>query len=281
MTNAKPQIYIVATPIGNLNDISKRALQILSEVNFILAEDSRITRRLLEHYGIKKQIIPFDDHNNEFEISKIIDRLKSGESAALVSDAGTPNISDPGKKLLNTLFENDLTVSAIPGPSAVTALMSVCPLLSPHFTFVGFLPKELNARNELLSRLLFQQPTLVFFEAPGRVLTTLLEISALSPNRKCFIGRELTKIHEQWLYDTIENALTYLRDNDKCRGEFIIAVEGALETIPTDEELLRLLKAHLLNMSLKDAVSEIHSATKVSKKKVYDLALTINREKGS
>ncbi len=232
-------LFVVATPIGNLDDLSPRARQVLDQVDLIAAEDTRRTRRLLSHFGIKTRQIALHEHNEATQVPKLIDKLREGQSIALVSDAGTPLISDPGYRLLCAAHENGVHVSPVPGASSLVAALSVAGLPTDRFCFEGFLPARKAARRKKLMELASETRTQVFFEATHRVdecLADLLQI--FGPQRRAFIGREITKLHEQCVTATLAELKRMIEDQRiELKGEFVLAVKGREPGSSSTEEI--------------------------------------------
>jgi 16S rRNA (cytidine1402-2'-O)-methyltransferase len=222
-------LYVVATPIGNLEDITLRALRIFKEVDFVVAEDTRTSGQLLAHFEIKKPFISFHAQSPESRLKEICDRLVAGESAALVTDAGTPGISDPGTLLVDYVRKNssDIKVIPVPGPSAIIAALSASGLPSAEFVFLGFLPHK-KGRQTLFKEIAASERTIAFYESPHRILKTLESLRGeLGPERMVVIGRELTKLFEETPRGTAAELLTYYEAHpDKVRGEFVVLVSG-------------------------------------------------------
>jgi len=240
-------LFVVATPIGNLDDLSPRARQVLSDADLIAAEDTRHTGRLLSHFGIKSRQIALHDHNEEALLERIIARLNDGECVALVSDAGTPLISDPGFRLLRAAHDAEIRVVPIPGPSAVIAALSVCGLPVDEFCFAGFLPAKSAARRKRLQALAGESRTMIFYESVHRVVATSNDLTEIfGGERQVFIGRELTKLHEQCIRTDLRSAGLMLADGRiPCKGEFVLVVEGrATDSGP----LLEISSGHLLRV---------------------------------
>ena len=225
----KGALYIVATPIGNLADISKRALDVLSQVDWVAAEDTRHSQKLLQHFAINKSLISLHEHNETERAQSLIDKLKQGESGALISDAGTPLISDPGYVLVKALRDQGLEVRPIPGASAMIAALSVAGLPTDRFSFEGFLPAKANKRQTVLQALQSQTQTLVFYESPHRLMDCLLSLkTVLGESRRITVAREMTKQYEQFVSGTLAEAVAFFEAfPDKVRGEFVLVVEGA------------------------------------------------------
>lgn len=229
----KGALFVVGGPIGNLEDITFRAVRILEEVDSILCEDTRRSRILLSHYGISKPLISFHEHNEEKRAPEIVKRIGQGERFALISDAGTPCISDPGYRLVRSLRERGLPVFAIPGPSAVTAALSVAGLPTDRFVFEGYLPKRKGKRLKRLNELKEEPRTIVIFESVHRVKRTLEEIQKIFERREMTLLREISKIHEEAIFGTPEEVREALRE---VRGEFVLVIRGK-EKIPRGETI--------------------------------------------
>ena len=240
-------LYIVGTPIGNLGDFSPRAVEILQSVDFIAAEDTRVTLKLLNHFGIKKPMISYFEHNR-FERGEIIcQRLENGENAALVSDAGMPAISDPGELLVKQCAQRDIPVLAVPGPSAVVTALAVSGLPTGRFSFEGFLSTNRKGRSDHLQSLKNDPHTLVFYEAPHKLCRTLSDLYEVFGDRRIALVRELTKIHEEVFRTTLSGAIAHYAANPP-RGEFVLVMAGAApeetgETPPTLEEAVAAARA--------------------------------------
>ncbi len=222
-------LFIVATPIGNLEDLTPRARQMLAEVDLIAAEDTRHTGRLLSHIGVKSRLTALHDHNEEKSVANIIRILQDGQSVALVSDAGTPLVSDPGYRLVCAARNNDIVVSPIPGASAVIAALSVAGLATDRFSFEGFGPAKKAARCEWLNALAGETRTMVFYESVHRIADCLADmVEIFGADRAAFIGRELTKMHEQCVQSSLQSLQAMVADGTiVSKGEFVIAVAGA------------------------------------------------------
>lgn len=217
-------IYIVSTPIGNLADISLRAIDILKTVDLIACEDTRQTSKILNHYKIKNKMTPYHDHNKEYKTSSLIDLIKKGNSIALVSDAGTPGISDPGFYLIREAIKNNINISPIPGPSALTAAILASGMEIDRFLFEGYLPRK-KGRLKRLKELAAYKVTIVIFEGPHRVLKTLRDLRDTLGDRKAAIGRELTKVHEEFVRGNLSDLIANFSER-KPKGEFVILIEG-------------------------------------------------------
>ena len=224
----KGALYIVGTPIGNLGDFSPRAQEVLGEVDFIAAEDTRVTVKLLNHFDIKKPLISYYEHNKFEKGDYICDRILAGESCALVSDAGMPAISDPGELLIMQCAERDIPVYVVPGPSAVVSALAVSGLPTGRFSFEGFLSVNKKSRREHLSEIKGDKRTLIFYEAPHKLIYTLKDMLEAFGNRKISIVREITKIHEEVKRTTLSEAVEFYTENSP-KGEFVLVLEGAKE----------------------------------------------------
>ena len=222
----KGALYVVATPIGNLSDLSDRAKKVLSEVDFIAAEDTRVTGKLLMCMGIKKSLISYHEHNKHEKGEEIIKRLKNGESAAIVSDAGTPAISDPGEDLVRLCAENGVDAYAIPGPCAAISALSISGLPTARFSFEGFLSTNKAERKKHLEEVKSSTYTLIFYEAPHKLRDTLDAMYLVLGDRRISLVRELTKINEEVFRTTISSAIDFYKDNNP-KGEYVLVIEGA------------------------------------------------------
>ncbi len=227
MTDERPPgtLFLVATPIGNLEDISRRALRVLGEVSLVAAEDTRHTRRLLEHFGITASVTSLFEHNERARIPGLLRRLESGDSVALVTDAGSPGVSDPGFPLVRAAIAAGIRVESVPGASAVVAALQVSGLPTDAFTFVGFLPVKGGARRRRLEELFERRETLVAFESPHRIGACLEDLEAIWGERPIALARELTKVHEQVLRGTAREVRAALR-SDQERGEMVLVLGG-------------------------------------------------------
>ncbi|MBR0779249.1 16S rRNA (cytidine(1402)-2'-O)-methyltransferase [Bradyrhizobium diazoefficiens] len=274
-----PGLYLVATPIGNLGDITLRALETLAGVEFIACEDTRITRRLTERYAIAAQLKPYHEHNAEAARPKILEALAQGGAVALVSDAGTPLISDPGFKLVREVCAAGHSVYALPGPSSVLAALSVAALPTDRFFFEGFLPAKSAARRSRLAELARIDATLVMFESGNRVQDTLAELAEIMGTREAAICRELTKLHEEVSRAPLAE-LAREADTLETRGEFVlvIAPPAADAEVMTSDALDDLLRAQLANHSVKDAVAHAVALSGRPRREVYARALELAKQ---
>lgn len=274
MPNNSGKLYIVSTPIGNLEDITLRAKRILNEVEIIACEDTRVTKKLLSHLGIQKPLQSLHEHNESAKSIELVNKLNDGKNIAIVSDAGTPCISDPGYRLVKLAAENDIKVITIPGPCAAISGLSISGLATDSFTFIGFLPRSASKIKQVLNNLKDYPHTLIFYESPQRVLKILDHILKVLGDRKCSVSRELTKLYEETLRGNISDVISELKQRDKIRGEFVLCIEGSndsdVDQVNIEEEL-RILKDS--GFSLKDAVRELCSSHKLKKNEVYETAL--------
>jgi 16S rRNA (cytidine1402-2'-O)-methyltransferase len=267
----------VATPIGNLRDVSLRALDVLKHVDAIAAEDTRITRRLLARYGIASRLIPVHEHNERRAVTRVLALLRAGQAVALVCDAGTPAISDPGAMLVAAVREAGYIVTPVPGPSAAIAALSAAGLEAPHFLFYGFLPAKAGERRRVLAGLARLPYALVFYEAPHRIADCLRDLAtALGPARRVIIARELTKTFESIHVCSLAEAGPWLEaDANRRRGEFVLILEAA-EAHAEDPQLLRrTLEALLAELPLKQAVDLAATITGGRRNELYKLALAL------
>lgn len=267
-------LYIVATPIGNLDDITLRAINILKDVDLIAAEDTRHTRKLLNHYGINTHLTSYFEHNKLVKGDFIIGRLREGRNVALVSDAGTPGISDPGYNLIRTAIEADIKVVPIPGPSAVIAALSSSGLPSDRFIFEGFLPSRDKARKERLESLREEERTLIFYESPQRLLSTLRDIHDKMGDRNLTVSRELTKLFEETLRGKVSEVMAAL-EGRSIKGEVVIILDGFHGEHFKGSISGELKKAMKSGLSMKEAVEAVSKGFGISKGDVYKEGLKI------
>lgn len=269
-------LYVVATPIGNLQDISLRAIEILKQVNQIAAEDTRHAAALLKHFSIGKPTISLHDFNERQRIKIILDRLQLGEDIAIISDAGTPLISDPGFLLVREALSQGIRVVPIPGACALISALSVAGLPTDRFIFEGFLPPKSQARKERLKELLHEPRTLIFYEAPHRLLSTLQDIvEVFGEERIGVVARELTKIHETVLKDEVKNLLRYIEANaNEQRGEVVILLAGASEAADQSTiSPIQVLNILMTELPVKQAAALASKITGERKNVLYKLAL--------
>lgn len=273
-------LYLVATPIGNLGDLTFRALETLKAVDRIACEDTRTSRQLLDHYGIDKPLVPFHDHNEARTAERLVERMLTGENLALVSDAGTPLINDPGYPLVVQAREAGIRVVPIPGPCALIAALSASGLPASRFAFEGFPPRKSGARRAFFESLMAETRTLVFYESSHRVIEMLADLAAVFPaDRRLVIAREITKRFETLRAMTVGDAADQVReDPDMQKGEFVIVLEGKAEKA-TDEALsaeqLRILSILLQTVSVRDAAQMAADITGVRRETLYREALRL------
>ena len=275
-------LYLVPTPIGNLGDISIRCRQTLEEADFIAAEDTRVSLKLLNHLGIKKPLVSYYEHNKDFKGNVIIDRILAGETCALVSDAGSPAISDPGEDLVKQCAEAGITVCAIPGPCAVITALSISGQSTGRFCFEGFLSTAKKSRREHLESLVNETRTMIFYEAPHKLLSTLEDMAEMfGAERPISLCRELTKLHEEVVRTTLGEAIAKYTEQPP-KGEFVLVVAGApeqvKETATADDAACRVKALMETGISRKDAIKQTAKELNLPKNVVYDAALTIDTE---
>ncbi len=278
MSTTAGVLYVVATPIGNLDDLSPRARQVLTTVDAILAEDTRTSKRLLHAFDIQGEVTAYHDHNERQRCEEVIGWLKLGRTVALISDAGTPLVSDPGYRLVGAAHASGITVIAVPGPSAVLAALSVSGLATDRFTFEGFVPSREGERQRYLQGLASEARTMVFFEAPHRVAATLSAMSSVfGAERRATIGRELTKRYEQTVTASLGELCAHLAAGSvPCRGEFVLVVAGTKEKqhgseMPIDA-WLKVLLTHLPPSTCAAIVAEL---TGLPRKQIYARTLAV------
>lgn len=268
------RLYIVGTPIGNLQDLSERVCEILHEVNFIAAEDTRNSKKILNHLNIKKELVSYFEHNKMIKGQYLIDRILAGESCALVTDAGMPAISDPGEDIVRMCHEQGVETIVIPGPCAAICALALSGLPSGKFCFEGFLSAETNARRNRLSQLRHEDRTIIFYEAPHRLRETIADMLDLWGDRRISIIKEITKLHETVWYTTLTKTETLLTE-ENTRGEFVLVVEGAPAECKQidDSRICQLLQEKIANGVRKsDAVKQVALEFDLPKNHVYKLS---------
>jgi 16S rRNA (cytidine1402-2'-O)-methyltransferase len=272
-------LYVVATPIGNLEDLTLRARQLLAEVDLVAAEDTRHTGRLLSSIGAKPALLALHDHNEEQACSSVMDALRDGKDVALVSDAGTPLISDPGYRLVRAARAGNVRVVPIPGASAVTAALSVAGLATDRFCFEGFPPAKRAARRKWLAALAQEQRTLVFYESVHRIADSLADMAdAFGPDREAFMGRELTKLHEQCVQASLEELRRRVDSGEiPLKGEIVLAVAGAPDHDAPAIDVDRLLVLLVESLSPRDAARIAAELTGQKKNALYDRIIELKR----
>lgn len=272
-------LFIVATPIGNLEDITLRAIRVLKEVDLIAAEDTRHTRHLLDRYQIDTQMTSYHDHNKEEKGPVLVARLVEGKNLALVSDAGTPGISDPGYFLINLAIDQNIPIVPVPGPAAAIAALSISGLPTDSFVFEGFLPSKQTARIKRLREISKEERTIIFYEAPHKIIKTIEDMLEVLGDRRTVVTRELTKIHEETLRGTLSDILKQLKKR-AIKGEFTIILHGASpEPEKKDIDTAGYLKNLMLHRGLtkKEAIAAAAEELGISKKEVYKVSLNIER----
>ena len=277
------KLYLVPTPIGNLKDITLRALEVLENVDEIAAEDTRISLKLLNHFNIKKSLFSYHKHNEQGKSLDIINKLKSGLNIALITDAGTPGISDPGSVIVEKCIEEEIEFEVLPGATAITTALVYSGLDTTKFLFRGFLPRENKERNPIIEEIKNVRDTLIFYEAPHRLLSTLDYLKDNLGNRRISICRELTKLHEEIYRGRISEALDFFVDN-RPRGEFVLVIEGKSdEDIKAEKEALwsdLTIREHLLKViedgvDKKEAIKLVAKERGIAKKEVYKHSMDI------
>ena len=271
------KLYLVGTPIGNLGDMSPRALRTLEEADFIAAEDTRVTLKLLNHFGISKPLVSYYQHNKERSGERILERILAGENCALVTDAGMPAVSDPGEDLAVRCAEAGIEVTAVPGPSAVVTALALSALPSGRFCFEGFLSTSGKSRREHLDLLKGEKRTMIFYEAPHKLLKTLEDLrGAFGGGRRIALCREMTKLHEETVRTTLDGAVAMYAETPP-RGEFVLVIEGAPEEAEgqcTPEAALELVNRYRAEgKSLKEACRLAAGQTGYKKNELYDLSV--------
>lgn len=277
------QLYVVATPIGNLEDITLRALTVLKEVAVIAAEDTRQSKRLLHHYGVNTPIFSLHAHNERTQSAKVITYLRNNEAVAYITDAGTPLISDPGAYLVREVHAQGFKIIPVPGPCAAITALSASGFSYPHFYFEGFLPSKSSARQKRLAEISLFDCTLVFYESPHRILEMLEDLLAVLGNCDCVIARELTKRYETILTGKLEELLSRIKNDAEQRlGEFVVLVDNTErdKRFPI-EKINTVLAALLEDLPLKKAVALASTLLDVGKNELYELALSLKKNKST
>ena len=269
-------LYLVATPIGNLGDFSPRGVETLERADFIAAEDTRVSMKLLNHFGIKKPLVSYHEHNRASAGQTILARLLAGETCALVTDAGTPAISDPGEDLVRLCGENNIAVEAIPGCCAAICALAVSGLPTGRFTFEGFLPANKKERRTALLRLQGEERTMVFHEAPHKLRATLSDMAEILGDRPVALCRELTKLHEETLRTTLSAAVSLYAEREP-RGEYVLVVAGARPmeepAVTLEEGVSRVQRLREDGIKMKEAVRSVAGQTALNKNELYDAVL--------
>lgn len=269
-------LYLVATPIGNLGDFSPRGVETLQAADFIAAEDTRVSVKLLNHFGVKKPLVSYHEHNRAAAGQAILARLLAGESCALVTDAGTPAISDPGEGLVRLCGENGVTVEAIPGCCAAICALAVSGLPTGRFTFEGFLSANKKERRTALLKLKNEERTMVFHEAPHKLRATLADMAEILGDRPAALCRELTKLHEETLRTTLLQAVELCREKEP-RGEYVLVVAGAQPTeepaVSLEEGVRQVQRLREAGIKMKEAVRTVSAQTELNKNDLYEAVL--------
>ncbi len=276
--NIEGKLTIISLPIGNLKDITIRALEELQSSDLIFCEDKRITIKLLNHYNISNKLMSYNEHSDRSTREFIINQINKGKSISLVSDAGTPLISDPGYKLIRELKEKNLTVTSCPGPSSPITAITLAGLPTDKFFFSGFLPVKSKARKDYLLKIKNIESTIIFLESPNRIVKSLETILEIFGDRNISICRELTKKFEEVITLKVSEAIKNLSSRNNIKGEIVIVIEGEVK-IDKSQNLEAILKDALKSMSLSDAAREISKYTNFSKKEVYNAALALKDRK--
>jgi 16S rRNA (cytidine1402-2'-O)-methyltransferase len=277
-----PGLYLVATPIGNLADISLRALAVLSRADLIAAEDTRHSKKLLSHFGVSAELTPYHEHNAERERPRLIARIGAGHAVALISDAGTPLVSDPGYKLVREALGQRLLVTSIPGPSAVLAALTSAGLPTDAFLFAGFLPPKPGPRRARLEELKSTPATLVFFETAPRLAKSLTDMAEVLGGREAALAKELTKLHESVTRGTLPELAAAFAESETPKGEFVVLVAppAADGAEASDEAIVQALERALRNESLRDAARMVAESLGVKRSRVYELGLQLKQQRG-
>ena len=270
------KLYIVSTPIGNIKDITVRALEVLKFVDKVICEDTRVTAKLLMAYNITKPMVVYNDHSSITDRNKIINYVLLGENMALVSDAGTPLISDPGYRLINAAIEKGIEVTALPGPCAAITALTLSGLATDTFMFVGFLPNTKIMRRKKLESLKNINSTLIFFETSQRLLDMLVDFQEVLGDRRLTIARELTKVYEEVRRGNLEEQIRHWQIKE-LKGEFVLVLEGLKDNIMNEQEIEAQMKLLLQKMSFKEAVMFAKELLNINKKKIYEIALRVDK----
>ena len=273
-------LYVVSTPIGNLEDITLRALRVLREVDLIAAEDTRRTRQLLTHYGIHKPLISYHEYNRRMRGKTLLQELRKGKSIALVTDAGTPGISDPGEDLVRGAIQESIPLVPIPGPAALVAALCVSGLPTESFLFYGFLPSKTAARKKWLASLKDRPETLVFYESPRRLDSLLGDAGQILGDRRVVVAREMTKVYEEVYRGTLSEVLDQLGE-EEVKGEVTVILEGCTSSpAPEASSIMEALKHYSreMGLSMKESVGRVAKELGVSRRQVYQESLKLKEE---
>ncbi len=272
-----PGLYIVATPIGNLKDITLRALETLAAVDLILAEDTRVSTKLLEHYAINNKCIHFNDEASPRDIANYVERISQGQALAIISDAGTPMISDPGYRLIVAVREAGLPLEALPGACAVINALVLSGLAPLPFTFVGFLPHKQQKREQMIRKYSENRQTVICFESPRRLVDTLMTIAECASSTRVAVAREMTKTFEEVTVGSVDQVLATYKARDTVRGEIALVLEFAEPEAPSDVVILEMIaKLRTQGLSTREIASTLAKQHNISKNAVYQLALQLH-----
>jgi 16S rRNA (cytidine1402-2'-O)-methyltransferase len=272
-------LYLVATPIGNLRDITLRALDILNAADFVACEDTRVSGKLLQAYAIKAKLIKYNDHTTAQQRDNIVNLIAEGKSVALISDAGTPLISDPGYKLVQACYEAGLTVTTLPGANAVLSALQLSGQPSDRFTFGGFAPQKSAARQAWLQEFQNNSGTLVFYETGPRLAASLADMAhVLGGKRNAAVVREITKLYEESRRGSLDELVTHYNEAEAPRGEIAVILGPALEVAASEDDIDALLQKALAQMSVRDAAAHVAQITGVAKKQIYARALNLSHD---
>lgn len=271
----KPGFYLVATPIGNLRDITFRALDVLSSVDLIICEDTRVTGKLMSAYGFKKKMQVYNDHSTDQQRDSLTALVEEGKAIAVLSDAGTPLVSDPGYKLVRAAIEKDLYITSVPGPNAALSAFQLSGLPTDQFSFLGFLPPKSTARQNTLKKWVEAPGTLIAYETGPRLLESLQDMRAVLGDRDASVMRELTKMYEEVRRGTLSDLILYYTEKGAPKGEIVVAVGHAVAEVISTESIEEQLKKALEKMSVRDAAEVVAQATGKPKKTIYTLALKL------
>ena len=268
----KASLYLVATPIGNLEDITLRALRILrDEVSAIACEDTRQTQKILRHFDIDKPLLSYHEHNEESRAAEIVERLGEGKSIALVTDAGTPLISDPGYRVVAAAIAAGFPIVPLPGASAALAALAASGLPTDRFRFIGFLPPKSHARSQVLEELLNERSSVIAYESPHRILDSLADIETVLGARPLVIAREITKLHEEFLRGTAAELKQILAQRDSVKGEITLVIAGAQETVMRGDPKVEVARLQELGMERMEAIKAVAKQMGLPKREVYRL----------
>jgi 16S rRNA (cytidine1402-2'-O)-methyltransferase len=274
-----PGLYLVATPIGNLRDITLRALDILAAVDMVACEDTRVSGKLMQAYGIKAKLVSYNDHNADRQRGPIVEKLAAGGRVALISDAGTPLISDPGYKLVRDCLDLGVMVTTLPGANAVLSALQLSGLPNDRFTFAGFAPPKTTARKEWLRVLRAAPGTLVTYETGPRIAASLADMAEiLGDARPAAVVREITKLYEESRRGTLRSLADAYANEDAPKGEIVVVIGAGVEEEASADDVDTMLRAALESLSVRDAAAHVAAATGLPKKQIYERALQVHRD---